>query len=151
MPRRKSICYALAAAVVAGLLLVASVEALIPWAWQNCVDRQIREMLTAREPELRKQGAWQICLRSTGRGSDFLIDALARGSESNPDVREAYVYALGRLHMSDCFDLLLRTAREDPSGYVRQAAWVAAARADLPRFRAVVAARGDLPHLPAAP
>lgn len=61
------------------------------------------------------------------------------GVESDPDVREAYVYALGRSAATGYFSVIAGVVRGDPHPYVRQTAWLAAARLDAERFRALAA------------
>jgi HEAT repeat protein len=71
---------------------------------------------------------------------DKLPGAAARiaqlvAAEPDARVREAYVYALGRVARPTHFAAAALLATTDPDPYVRHAAWLAAARMDADRFR----------------
>jgi hypothetical protein len=120
---------------LAGTLLVVSLELIVPWVWQTVATRQIMQLLTSPDEQARKQGAWRSATRPPGPATDLMVAALSQGREPSPGVRESYVYALGRLRLQSCLPLLLHIARQDSSGYVRQAAWIATARVDFAQFR----------------
>ncbi len=65
-----------------------------------------------------------------------MASRLADGGEALADVREAFVYSLGQHEQTRHFDIVADLALADPSGYVRQSAWLAAARIAPHRFRA---------------
>jgi HEAT repeat protein len=120
---------------LAGALLAVALEWIVPRAWRAVADRQIIELLSSPDQQARKEGAWRSAARPPGPPTELIIAELSQGRERDPGVRESFAYALGRLRLQRCLPLLLRVAREDPSGYVRQAAWIAAARVDFARFR----------------
>ncbi|HOO17016.1 MAG: HEAT repeat domain-containing protein [Phycisphaerae bacterium] len=122
-------------AVVAAIVAVSAVV-IVPELWRAAAERHLMHLLTSTDEEARKQGAWQAVTRSPGPATDFMCAALSQGREPSPGVRESYVYALGRMRLQSALPLLLRLARADESGYVRQAAWIAAARVDFEQFRA---------------
>jgi len=127
------------AAVSAGLLALGVSAAVALTAMQQARLRQrLLAGLESPDREVRRQAAWTAAeLRQTAI-APRLIEQLA-GREPDEGVREAYVYALGRMGDPAYFDALTTVIRDDPSGYVRCAAWLAAARADPQRTRARLA------------
>lgn len=65
--------------------------------------------------------------------------AVREGTERDPRALEAFVYALGLVGAASDWDLLAGVARQHPDGYVRQAAWLAAARIDDDHCRSLLA------------
>jgi hypothetical protein len=143
-PRRKSI-WTQAVTLRSGLLVVGlGVAFMVLAALTNApgvrVDREIVRLLKSPDPQDRKRGAWLAVERREVIAKSIMAFTLEQRTEADPDVREAFIYALGRMGFSD-WHLVARYAREDESGYVRQAAWLALARiqplefADLVRKR----------------
>lgn len=97
-------------------------------------------MLRSDNPTDRKLGAWLTAEQRAPAALAFIAEQLAAGREPQADVRESFVYALGHSGDPGYFDLIAERVRSDPSGYVRQAAWLAAARLDAERFAALAAA-----------
>lgn len=101
-------------------------------------------MLVAADVEERKQGAWRVADPDGALTATLVIlPRLEKNEEPDAGVREAYVYALGQMKRPRFFDTLEPLIRTDPSGYVRQAAWLAAARSDERRFRELVGSQPD--------
>jgi len=96
--------------------------------------RRTWRMLHSSDPEQRKRGAWRLLDYPDARCEDFIRRG-ALGDEPSPDVREAYVYTLGRRGNPRDVRVLVRVIHDDPSGYVRSAAWLALARVDPKVFR----------------
>ncbi|MFQ5807157.1 MAG: HEAT repeat domain-containing protein [Phycisphaerae bacterium] len=135
-----------ARAIVAGAGIVVTVV-----AWQSLLSPRARnlryrtEMLQALrspDPESRKQAAWAIIGRPELSLEAFLVRGVL-GDEPDPDVREAYTYALGKLGDPRNFAAIESAIDADPSGYVRAAAWLAAARCDPQHFRTLVETRAQ--------
>jgi len=101
---------------------------------------ELRLALRCDDPQTRKQAAWTIADRADRALETDLIDRL--GVEPRADVREALVYALGVLGDRRSFGVVEATLDSDPSGYVRAAAWLAAARIDPAQFRILARAAG---------
>jgi nucleotide-binding universal stress UspA family protein len=125
-------------------LLAVVVVALLAGAagWYYLRTQPIRvalRRLASPDPETRRLGAWMVAHDQTPGAADFLRRALADGTEADPQVRESFAYALSRAGQTGDFDLIADLARTDTSAYVRQAAWVGAARLDPTRFAALVA------------
>jgi hypothetical protein len=105
--------------------------------------RTVLQMLSSDKSEHRKIGAWLAADTGCVAGLDFIARAVELGLERVPDVKEAYVYALGRSGRREHFGIVASVATGDSSGYVRQAAWLAAARIDPDRFRELAAKIDD--------
>lgn len=131
--RRRVLCLGLA---VAGV--VASVGGYVVWhTLATRYDRAAVRLLRSRDPEARKRGAWLTAQARTARATQLIVQQLP--AERDPNVRESYVHALGRGGDPKRFELVAGLAREDPEPYVRQAAWLAAARIDARLFRDLAA------------
>ncbi len=129
---------------LAGLALATTVAALIgatvgAWWWSNRFDREALALLESPEPEYRKLGAWLAAGHPAPRAQTVIADRLARGVETDAGVRESYVYALGRTGRAEFFDTIATVLRQEQEPYVRQAAWVAAARTNPDGFRRLAA------------
>lgn len=124
--------------IVASALSALSVGVL--YAYGNIraarLESKVLGMLESDDVEQRKRGAWAAAEFSLSRAYQRIQDRISE--ESSPAAREAFIYALGQRGNTDDFDRLIASARSDPSGYVRQAAWVAAARSDPARTRALL-------------
>lgn len=135
-PRRMRIALALAlcaaAAIPAGAL---------GWLWlRRLPERHILAMLQSNDAEQRKHGAWATSDRRILRAAEFMASQLDQDREEVADVRESYVYALGRCGFQEFFAAVEQRTWNEPSGFVRAQAWVAAARLDGARFKALLAA-----------
>jgi hypothetical protein len=117
--------------------------------WQATLDPRVRETryreemmgaLRSADPSTRKQAAWRIVERPDPLLAAYLVEGVL-GAESDPDVREAFVYSLGKLADPHNFAAIEIAIDSDPSGYVRAAAWLAAARCDPEHFRTLVTTR----------
>jgi len=105
-------------------------------------DAGLVRLLNVGSTEQRKQAAWRVAEERTGVEASLAIrPRLETGDELDPDVREAYVYALGRVGAAGFADTVETVARTDESGYVRAAAWLALARIDADRFRQLFASQ----------
>jgi hypothetical protein len=111
------------------------------------VDARLVRLLRVGSTEQRKQAAWRVAEERAGVEASLAIrPRLEAGEEPDPDVREAYVYALGRVGAAGFADTVEDLARTDDSGYVRAAAWLALARIDADYFRQSVAAQPAPEH-----
>ena len=126
----------LAAPLMVAAILAVSAVVVVAGLWRTAAERQVMHLLTSPHEEARRQGAWQAVKRSSRPAADFMYAALSQDRELSPGVRESYVYAMGRMPLKSALPLLLRLARTDESGFVRQAAWVTAARLNFEQFRA---------------
>ncbi len=132
----------LPAMVVAAI--AAGTSATLGWrllVWYR--SSRIMQLLQAGSPDSRKAGAWEAADRKTPRAIGFIADQLAASAEPDPQVRESYVYALGRAGGPQHFDLVAALIEREPAGWVRQAAWLAAARLAPERFAELAARHGD--------
>jgi len=96
--------------------------------------------LRSDNPGLRKRAAWAVTRYPYPELVRMLVDGVL-GGEAAPDAREAFVYALGRIGDRHSLGAIESVIDQDPSGYVRAAAWLAAARCDPEHFRTLVATR----------
>lgn len=125
----------------AGLVLLAVlavVAAIGPPVRQRIVRARLVRLLTSPQPQDRKQGAWSTLARKDPAAIALLVRGLT-GGEADPDVRETFVYALGRIGDRRLFPIVELVIRSDPSAYVRSAAWLAAARIDREQTRRLLA------------
>ena len=122
----------LVAVVAAGVVLVAAY-----FTYDVLLERKddrLLSMLRSGNPELRKRGAWFTLEQGGSAAIEFIARQLELGQEPSADVRESYVYALGHAGDQQYRDLVATLLADDPSGYVRQAAWLALARLEPRRF-----------------
>ncbi len=108
-------------------------------------DRLLRRMQSP-DREQRKQAAWAAIERPAPALQEFMVRGIL-GDEPDDGVREAYVYALGNLRDQRHFAAIETAIDTDLSGYVRSAAWLAAARVDPEHF-ATLADRRSAPRDP---
>ena len=120
--------------------------ALIGEAYARRGNFAATRLLRSDRPADRKQGAWLAADGKSLRAAKYIGDQLANGDEPDADVREAYIYALGRMRL--LAEAMEKTIERDKSGYVRQAAWLALARTDRQRFRSLAQAPPARPHDP---
>ncbi|MFH1748241.1 MAG: hypothetical protein ABIG44_14495 [Planctomycetota bacterium] len=121
---------------VVAVVLVAGTAVCLTYMLRNGEDDGTAlKLLRSDDPERRKLGAWLTADEPSATATEFMAKALREGQESSADVRESYLYALGRSQASEHFSLVASLSSNDPSGYVRQAAWLAMARMDEERFR----------------
>lgn len=106
-------------------------------AVQERDDETALRMLRSEDPQRRKLGAWLAVEQEAAPAMAFIARQLEQHRESVADIRESYVYALGQFGAAQHFEMVAALITDDPSGYVRQAAWLAAARIDRDRFRAL--------------
>lgn len=99
-------------------------------------DAAAREMLSP-DPAVRRAAAWREADEKLPVAAGRIAQRLP--SEADASVREAFVYALGRVGNPLYFDAVASVAMNDADPYVRHAAWIAAARMDADRFRALAA------------
>lgn len=93
------------------------------------------------DPQQRKQAAWD----AIDHPDAAVATALARGllgDEPDPDVRESFAYALGRIGNKRNMSALETACDSDSAGIVRAAAWLAIARIDADHFRTLAASAG---------
>lgn len=130
--RRRRIWTRSAALCVGALLVLASHNAWIAPAIR------IRNFLESDDSQQRKKGAWLAADSENHAMEDLIASRLRDNIEHDPDVRETFVYSLGRNADSRHFETILHELENDPEGYVRQAAWLAAARIDPVRTGTLV-------------
>jgi hypothetical protein len=121
-------------------------------------DRAFKQMRTevmlaglhSPATETRKTAAWDSIARPDPRLRAVLV-AGVQGGDSVDDVRESFVYALGRIGDKRDMSAIESAIDLDSSGLVRAAAWLAAARIDPAHFRTLAAsakpAAGDWDRL----
>lgn len=135
--------------IVVGVVLIAA--AFAGWAYlAGRADRAALLLLRSANPETRKMGAWLTAQEEAPRAVEHIDEALSRPfrdsasgpTEPDPTVRESFIYALGRSEDPRFFDTAASVLRDDPDPYVRQAAWLAAARLDPVRFRELASRAG---------
>jgi hypothetical protein len=88
-------------------------------------------------PDDRKQAAWSVIEHPDAKLEAFMVRGML-GDEPSADVRESYVYSLGKLHDPGVFPAIETLLNIETDGYVRAAAWLAAARSDPVRFEHLV-------------
>lgn len=107
----------------------------------NIACRQNNDILAglaSSDPQTRKQGAWAAIDHPNPALRQRMVAGVL-GDEPIDDVREAFVYALGRIGDSGDMSAVESAIDLDPSGLVRAAAWLAAARMDPEHFRTLAA------------
>jgi hypothetical protein len=95
---------------------------------------ELRRQMQSPDREQRKQAAWAVIEQPIPELEELMVRGVL-GGEPDAGVREAYVYALGNLADQRYFAAVETVIDADPSGYVRAAAWLAAARIDPAHFR----------------
>lgn len=113
---------------------------LSPAARNVRLTARLERKLLSEEPQARKEAAWATIERPDPALAAIMIRGVL-GDEPDPDVREAYVYSLGKLSDPRHLAAIESAIDQDPSGCVRSAAWLAAARCDPQHFRTLAATR----------
>lgn len=88
----------------------------------------------------RKRAAWAVIEHRDAELEAFMARRML-GEEPSADVRESYVYSLGKLHDPGIFPAIETLLNVETNGYVRSAAWLAAARSDAARFENLAGGR----------
>ncbi len=127
----------LAGALGGGALLATFAVALVAFGTRH--DRAVRRLLGSDDPEQRRQAAWLAARENAPNALQDISRRIMERCETDPSVREAYVYALGRSGQPQYFDVLAAVIMGDDDAYVRQAAWIATARVAPDRFRDLAA------------
>ncbi len=113
----------------------------LAWLGPQAAERLWRpetvRLLESPRPHDRKWGAWKSVEHPRPAAIALIIRGLT-GGEPDPDVREAYVYTLGRISRKTYFPVVELVVETDPSPYVRAAAWLAAVRIDRERTGALL-------------
>ena len=128
--RRRNIAVAVAATVV---ILISLWGARV---WKG--ESSVLDALNSHDAAARKQAAWRVSQGGYPKAAALIRNLLADGNVVDSDVREAHVYALGQLADANDFELFSELLTRDKSGYVRQSAWLSAARCDPAGCRAVL-------------
>jgi len=113
-----------------------------PLIREGAVRRRLLRQIRSPSPELRKQAAWSSIERPFAELEALMVRGLL-GDEPEAGVREAYVYSLGNIGAKRHFAAVEQVLDRDTSGYVRCAAWLAAARIDPDHFRMLAATRNE--------
>ncbi len=121
---------------IAAWLVGAALLAVAALWWSGLGPRAQREASRARaltalrstDPNLRKRAGWQIADAPDPETETHVVMTLVEGSEPDPTVREAFVYALGQLGHARSAPHLEFVLDMESEGYVRAAAWLALAR-----------------------
>lgn len=115
--------------------LILTAGALGWWILRNSDQAETLRRFASPDPKMRKAAAREVAEHGWPAAVEHMARALELGTEQDPDVRETFVYALGAAGEAEHFHIVATLAAVDPSGYVRQSAWRAAARLDGVRFR----------------
>ncbi len=91
------------------------------------------------DPAARKQAAWDQLPTPAPAVVERMTAGLL-GGESDPDVRAAFAYTLGRAGDRSAVGALEQVLDTDPAGLVRCEAWLAIARIDPAHCRTLLAA-----------
>lgn len=134
MTRRNKWIIGFAGALVIGMILAATLPDLARRLRTAGAQDRLLHLMKSPDREQRKQAAWAAIERPNPDLEQFMARGVL-GDEPDAGVREAYVYALGNLGDQRHFAVIETAIDTDPSGYVRSAAWLAAARIDPVHFR----------------
>ena len=119
---------------VAGIVAAVLAVYLAREALQPGGDETVLLWLKSEDASQRQLGAWLAADRRDSAGAEYIAKQLAEDAEAVDDVRASYAQTLGSFRNPEHFALAAELASADPSGAVRQAAWVAAARIDPAGF-----------------
>lgn len=103
---------------------------------------ELRRQMQSPDREQRKRAAWAAIEHPNPELEELMVRGVL-GGEPDAGVREAYVYALGNLADRRYFAAVETVIDTDPSGYVRAAAWLAAARVDPQHFHTLAETNSD--------
>lgn len=119
---------------IVGLLVAGLVSASLWWVGGGARRHARRlALLESADAGARKQAAWSL-VDDPDPELIALIGRRLLGPERSADVRESFVWTLGSLHDPRSFPAIEEALDVERDGYVRAAAWLAAARADGARF-----------------
>ena len=121
-------------AVAAAVIILISLWGARVWKG----EASVLEALNSHDAGAQKQAAWRVGRGGYPKSAALIRNLLGDGNVADSDVRETHVYALGQLGDARDFDLLSGLLTSDESGYVRQSAWLSAARCDPARCRALL-------------
>ncbi len=109
---------------------VASGGCAVAGVWISALVRaeRVESRLRSPEADVRQRAAWVAADERLEECLATIRTAVREGRERDPRALEAFVYALGLVGAPGDWDLLAGVAQTHPDGYVRQAAWLAAAR-----------------------
>jgi hypothetical protein len=128
----------------AALVVVVTLSVLFPDVARSVrrarVQGRLLRQMQSPDYEQRKQAAWAAIERPDPELVELMVRGVL-GNEPDAGVREAYVYALGNLGDRRHFAAIETAIDADSSGYVRAAAWLAAARVDPEHFRTLAETR----------
>lgn len=122
---------------VAAVVVAVGVWGVARWS-KLAAQAAIVAQLNHDEPRVRRTAALHVADEPRARLMRAVVARLEAG-EPDEAAREALVFAISR--SKDQFDRAAAVLTSDPSGYVRAAAWYAAARIDGERFTALLAER----------
>lgn len=142
--RRGRRLYVTLAVIVA--LVLPTYYGLTHWLAVRATNQMI-EMLATPRPARQKMAAWQAAEQKNVAVGERIAAALRAGKVAEADIREAFLQALGRLPAAADAELLTRFAVDDSEPEVRQAAWLALARA-FPAQARLAAAKTTEPNEP---
>jgi len=121
--------------------IVLAVLAGLAWGGFEVFDRTInseqiraRNKLFSPDPEIRKRGAWMAAETHSEPAARMMNVLLRSNAEPSDDLRETYVYALGKGEWPFALQTLEDLLTREPSGYVRAATWLAISRISPERF-----------------
>lgn len=107
----------------------------LAWGGFELFDRTInseqiraRHKLLSPDPEVRKRGAWMAAETHSEPAALKMNELLRTDAEPSDDLRETYVYALGKGGWPFALQTLEDLLAREPSGYVRAATWLAISR-----------------------
>lgn len=130
--------------ILALLTIVVAVASVFFWTiTRNGDDPGALRLLRSQDPASRKLGAWLAAGDHIPEALRYIAMQLHDRREPDANVRESYVYALGRSGDPALLNLVAAAAASDASAYVRQAAWLAAARLDPQRFQVLASRPAD--------
>ncbi|TWT40021.1 hypothetical protein RAS1_44140 [Phycisphaerae bacterium RAS1] len=118
----------LAAVVMIGWVLVVPLPAFK-------LRMETLDLLDSPQAADRQKAAWIIAEEGLAGGVGDILKRIRR--EDDPDTREAYLYALGRVPEPRSLEAVVDELHCGTSGYPRHAAWLALARIDPAVFRSL--------------
>lgn len=137
--RRRWVSVAFLATVGALVGAFAAFWYLAPFSPRQAHQRrlEIRAALASPDPQTRKRAAWRT-IAEPDPFTEVAMTQAVMGAESDADVREACVYALGRIGKPENFAAVEFAIDLDPTGLVRASAWVSATRIDPEHTRRLI-------------